>query len=165
MTLSAPVALEQSHDASGFHCGADQLDRWIRERALKNQQFGASRTYVACDAAQVLGYYALAAGALQTSDTSGRFRRNMPDPIPVIILGRLAVDKSLQGQGIGRRLLQDAGLRVAAAAKIIGVRGLVVHALDTRAAEFYMQLGFDASPSNPLILAITLGDLIATIGD
>lgn len=123
MTNKPPVPLADHHVINSFDCGVAPLDTWLKHRARANAMSGASRTYVACDADRVVAYYALAAGAVTQSTSAGRFRRNMPDPIPVVVLGRLAIDQSYQGKGLGRGLFRDAGLRVLQAADIIGVRG------------------------------------------
>lgn len=102
-------------------------------------------------------------GNFQLLTNSGRFRRNMSDPIPVVVLGRLAVDKSHHGQGVGRALVRDAGLRVIQVAETIGIRGMLVHALSDEAREFYLRVGFEPSPMDPMILMVTLGDLVASI--
>jgi GNAT superfamily N-acetyltransferase len=83
----------------------------------------------------------------------------MPNPIPVVILGRLAVDQSLHGKGIGRALVRDACLRVQQAADVLGIRGIVVHALSLEAKSFYEQMGFDPAKQDPMMLMITLKDL------
>ena len=159
VSLSAPVPLAAHHDTDAFTCGVESLDRWLKQRALKNQTTGASRTFVVCDGDRVLAYYALASSAVATELATGRLRRNMPDPIPVVVLGRLAVDRSLHGTGLGRALVKDASQRVIQAADSIGIRGLVVHALSTEARDFYVRLGFDPSPLDPMILMVTLDDL------
>jgi predicted N-acetyltransferase YhbS len=130
---------------------------------VKNQISGASRTFVVCDNGRVVAYYALASSAVTVDEAPGRFRRNMPDPIPVVVLGRLAVDCAFQGKGIGRALVRDAGYRVVHAADTIGIRGLVVHALSEEAKLFYQKVGFDPSPLDPMILMITLVDLKACL--
>ena len=163
MTVSAPEPLSEIHDLSVFSCGVASLDDWLRQRALKNQLSGASRTFVACDGGRPIAYYALASGAVATTMTTGRFRRNMPDPIPVVVLGRLAIDLRAQGQGLGRALVRDAGLRVLHAADAIGIRGLLVHALSEEAKAFYERVGFEASPMDPMTLMITLPDLSAAL--
>lgn len=112
-----------------------------------------------CDGDRVVGYYALAAGSIAVEDVSGRFKRNMPNPIPVVLLARLAVDKAYQGQGIGRALFRDSALRVVNAADAIGVRGMVVHAISERARDFYQKLGFDPSQGDAMALMVTLQDL------
>jgi len=108
-----------------------------------------------------VGYYALASSAVAAAHAPGKFKRNMPDPIPVVVLGRLAMDKSQQGKGLGRALFQDAALRVLQAANTIGIRGMLVHALSEDAKAFYLRLGLTESPLDPMILMITLADLRA----
>lgn len=159
MRVSAPEPLRADHEAGAFSCGHPSLDLWLRKRALANHTSGASRTFVACAEGRVVGYYALAASAVAVEAASGRLRRNMPDPIPVVVLGRLAIDRAFQGRGLGRGLMRDAALRVASAADTIGIRGLLVHAMDESARAFYERLGFDPSPLDPMTLMITLGDL------
>lgn len=161
MNLSAPEPLGAHHDTAAFACGVESLDHWLKQRALKNQVTGASRTFVVCDGERVVAYYALASSAVAIEEATGNLRRNMPDPIPVVILGRLAVDHSLQGSGMGRALVRDACLRVIAAADAIGIRGVIVHALSASARAFYERVGFDPSPLDPLTLMATLSDLRA----
>ena len=164
MKLTAPMPLTEHHVTDGFSCGIDSMDQWLKRRSLKNQLQGATRTYVVCDGARVVAYYALASGALTTTDATGRFRRNMPDPIPVVVLGRLAVDQTLHGKGFGRSLVRDAGLRVIQAADAIGIRGMTVHALSDDAKAFYEKIGFESSPIDSYLLMITLPDLIDACG-
>ena len=156
MTLQAPEPLRADRDLSGFECGAPVLDEWLRRKAARNEGSGASRTYVVCEGARVLAYYSLATGSVEHGHAPGRVRRNMPDPIPVMILGRLAVDASVQGQGIGRGLLKDAILRTLKAAQIAGIRAILVHALDETAAAFYRKHGFLDSPIDSLTLMLPL---------
>ena len=163
MTLSAPELLTVYHDVEAFACGVESLDTWLRRRAMKNQTTGASRTFVACNGRRVVAYYALASSAIAVIEATGRFRRNMPDPIPVVVLGRLAVDRSFHGKGLGRALPRDAGYRVIQAADIIGVRGLLVQSLSADAKVFYEHIGFDASSLDPMTLMITLADLKASL--
>lgn len=163
MTLSAPQPLAEYHETDGFDSGSALLDDWLRRRARANQASGASRTFVVCDGNRVVGYYALASGAISTESAPSRFRRNMPEPVPVVVLGRLAVDCRYQGRGLGRALFRDSARRVAQAADVIGVRGMVVHALSERAEGFYLALGFDPSPSEPMTLMVTLSDIRATL--
>lgn len=165
MTLNPPRPLTGDHDCKAFSCGREALDDWLKRRALRNQSSGASRTFVVCDEKRVIAYYALASGAVAMAAATGRLRRNMPDPIPVVILARLAVDHSHGGRGLGRALLQDAGWRVLNAADAIGIRGLLVHALDADARSFYHHLGFESSPLDPATLMITLKDLRASLAD
>lgn len=163
MILAAPQPLLLRHELEHFDSGVEALDRWLRRQAHRNQASGASRTFVACEANRVRAYYALASSAVALDIAPGRFRRNMPDPIPVVVLGRLAVDKPLQGCGIGRALVRDAGLRVLQAADVIGIRGMLVHALSEDAACFYRQVGFESSPLDSMVLLATLADLKASL--
>ena len=165
MTVCAPEPLAAHHVVDAFDCGTDSLNEWLRQRALRNQATGASRTFVACDEGRVVGFYALASSAVALEDATGRLRRNMPDPVPVVMLARLAVDVAYQGRGLGRALMRDAGLRVLQAAEAIGIRGLLVHALNDKARAFYQRLGFDPSPLDPMLLMVTLADLRATGDD
>ena len=164
MTLMVPMPLTEHHLTDGFSCGEDSLDQWLKQRSLKNQIQGASRTFVVCVGARVVAYYALASGAVTSLEATGRFRRNMPDPIPVVVLGRLAVDLTWHGKGFGRALVRDAGLRVIQAASAIGIRGMTVHALTDEAKAFYEKVGFEPSPLDPHLLMITLADLIDANG-
>lgn len=157
MRLTAPEPLADHHRLDDFDSGVSSLDDWLRRRALPNQLSGASRVFVLADGeSRVLAYYALASGSVASTEASGAFRRNMPDPIPVVILGRLAIDRSLQGKGYGRGLIRDAAKRVVAAADAIGVRGLLVHAISEEAKAFYLALGFQESPAQPMMLMVTL---------
>jgi GNAT superfamily N-acetyltransferase len=163
VTASAPESLQDNHDLGGFQCGVASLDDWLKRRARGHQASGASRTFVTCDGNRVVGYYALAAGGVAVAAAPGRFRRNMPDPVPVVLLGRLAVDSTRHGHGFGRALLRDAATRVIGAAETVGIRGIVVHAISDQAKTFYLAQGFEASPLEPMTLMATLSDLKATL--
>ena len=154
--ISAPQKISPDHDLSEFHCGEPALDEWLKRRALPNEESGASRTYVVCLENRVVGFYALAVGAVAHAGAPGRIRRNMPDPVPVMVLGRLAVDESMQGRDIGRGLLRDAILRTMQAAEIAGIRAILVDAISERAKQFYVRAGFTPSPISPMTLMITL---------
>ena len=114
---------------------------------------------------RVVGYYAVAAGAVTVESVPGRFRRNMPNPVPVAILARLAVHEAYQGRGLGRALFRDSARRVAQAADAIGIRGIVVHAISENAQKFYLALGFDPCPHEPMTLVVTLSDIRATLNE
>lgn len=159
--LAAPQALTAAHEVGGFDSGVSSLDDWLRRRALHNQASGASRSFVVCDAGEVVAYYALAASAVAPDAAPGRFRRNMPDPIPVAVLARLAIARSHQGRGLGRALFRDAALRVMYAADAIGIRGMLVHAISDDAKAFYLKLGLMPSPLDPMTLLVTVADLRA----
>ena len=156
--LAPPEKLSPKHDFTHFQCGEPALDDWLRRRALQNEESGASRTYVLCAGNRVVGYYALAVGAVAHADAPGRVRRNMPDPVPVMIIGRLAIDQTMQGQSIGPALLRDAVLRTMQAAEIAGIRAILVHAISDRAKRFYEKWGFVSSPVDPMTLMITLAE-------
>jgi GNAT superfamily N-acetyltransferase len=161
--LSAPELLTPSHHLDSFSCGEPALDEWLKRRANANQLMGATRTFVACDDEAVVAFYSLASGAVSVKESPGRFRRNMPDPIPVVLLARLAVARSHHGRGIGRALFQDAARRIIHAADAIGIRGLLVHALSDDAAAFCRRLGLYPSPLDSMTLMVTLADLRASV--
>ena len=155
-SIGPPEKLSPSHNLSQFHSGEPALDDWLRKRALLNEQSGASRTYVVSVEKRVVGYYALAVGAVAHVVAPGRVRRNMPEPVPVMVLGRLAVDQAMQGGGIGPALLRDPVLRTLQAAEIAGIRAILVHAISERAKRFYQKWGFVSSPVEPMTLMITV---------
>lgn len=156
--IGAPEKISAAHDLSGFDSGEPILDDWLRRRAEQNEASGASRTYVVCVDRKVVGYYTLAVGAVAHAEAPGRIRRNMPDPAPVMILGRLAIDKTFHGQGVGTGLLRDAVLRIIQAAEIAGIRAILVHAISGEAKRFYEKYGFVASPIDPLTVMITVAE-------
>jgi GNAT superfamily N-acetyltransferase len=163
--LQSPEPLSAAHVLDGFDSGIASLDDWLRKRALANQASGASRTFVACDAGRVVAYYALAASAIATESAPGELRRNTPDPVPVVVLGRLAIARSHQGQGLGRSMFQDAAHRIVQTADTIGIRGMLVHAISEEAKAFYLQLGLNPSPLEPMMLMLTIADLRAALGE
>ncbi|TPL94482.1 GNAT family N-acetyltransferase [Mesorhizobium sp. B2-3-10] len=158
--LSAPTPLAENHDLEPFQSGTESLDQWLRRRARANQVNGASRTYVVAEGIRVVGYYCLSSGGLDLAEAPGIVRRNMPDPIPMVVLGRLAVGTGWQGKGLGAALLQDAVLRAGQAATILGIRGIFVHAISDEAKAFYERHGFAASPKNPMTLVLSLKGLV-----
>lgn len=162
--LSPPEHINSGHDVGQFDSGVPALDEWIKKRALQNELTGASRTYVVCQGSAVVGYYALATGAVAHEQSTGRVRRNMPEPIPVMILGRLAVDRSHQRKGLGMGLLRDAVGRTLQAAAIGGIRALLVHAISDDAKRFYERWGFVASPLDSMTLMISLADAELALG-
>lgn len=161
--LCPPEKLNSSHRIESFNSGNSQLDDWLKRRALKNESEGASRTYVLCTGEVVAAYYCLANGAVAQTIATGRVRRNIPDPVPVMVIGRLAVDLHWQGQGIGRALLRDAMLRTLQAAEIAGIRAILVHAISEEAKQFYEQCGFTASPLDPMTLMVNIKDARASL--
>ena len=155
---TAPEALSADHIFDDFECGNDTLNDWLKRRAIKNEASGASRTYVVCHQSHVIAYYTLSTGAVHCADAPGRIRRNMPDPIPVMVLGRLAVHLNWQKKGLGGDLLADGAKRTLQAAEIAGIRAFVVHALSAEAKQFYERYGFQSSPTDPMDLMVTLKD-------
>lgn len=145
--VTAPEPLTHIHRLAEFVSGEIILDDWLKQKGLKNQALGAARTFVVCktDTRQVAGFYSLATGSVNHTEATGNLRHNMPDPIPVIILARLAVDLSVRGKGLGADLLHDAVLRCYKVAENIGVRAVMVHALTDEAKRFYLHHGFKAS--------------------
>src|SRR5437588_2233709 len=127
--LTAPEPLAPDHELDAFDCGVAALNDWFKRRARRNEAEGASRTFVICAGRRVVGYYSLAAGSILHAAATGRVRRNMPDPVPVLLLGRLAVDHNWHGKGLGADLLYDAVLRAIGAAESVGVRAILVHAI------------------------------------
>jgi GNAT superfamily N-acetyltransferase len=155
--LGAPQPLTAAHRPADFSCGEPVLDEWLKRRAMANQQNGANRTFVVIDQDHcVQGYYAMAAGAVAHRLATGAVRRNMPDPVPVLVLARLAVDTRAQGHGLGGAMLQDAVQRAVVVSQNAGVRALLVHALHDRARQFYEHYGFQASPTEPFTLMLRL---------
>lgn len=157
LQLNAPESLAVTHLVDAFSCGEAALDDWLKRRAMSNQTSGASRTFVVTDqGSRVHGYYALAAGAVSHQAATSSVRRNMPDPIPVLVLARLAVDQRAQGIQLGAALLQDAVRRAVMVSQNVGVRALLVHALHERARHFYEHCGFQPSQLHPLTLMLRL---------
>ena len=155
--MHPPEALAAHHQLGAFDCGTESLNHWLQRRALLNQLAGVSRTSVVCQEQQeVVAYMSLAAGSIVLADVPGALRRNMPNPLPVVVLGRLAVDRRHQGLGLGRALVAHAIRQSLQAQQLIGARLLLVHALDERVAAFYCRLGFRPSPISPLTLMLQL---------
>ena len=156
--VTAPEPLSSVHQLAEFVSGEAVLDEWLKQRGLKNQALGAARTFVVCKTGtkQVAGFYSLATGSVNHTEATSNLRRNMPDPIPVIILARLAVDVSIRGNGLGADLLQDAVLRCYRVAENIGVRAIMVHALTEDAKAFYIHHGFKASQTQERTLFLRL---------
>ena len=154
--LSPPEPLAPDHDLDTFESGVVDLDEWLKRRARPNEAAGGSRTFVVCAGRRVVGYYSLAAGSILHTAATSRVRRNMPNPVPVLLLGRLAVDRVWQKKGLGADLLADAVLRSIGAADSIGVRAILVHAISGAAKAFYEKHGFRSSPIDPMTLMITV---------
>lgn len=154
-----PVPLGPDHVFAGFSCEKGALDDWLVRHAATNQLSGASRTYVVEAEGRVVGFYALASGAVTRAELPGQARRNMPDPVPAIILARFAIDVKYQGQGLGKALLRDALARTKQAATSVGVACLIVHAKDEEARDFYLHYELEPSPTDELHLVVLLRDI------
>ncbi len=160
MAPQQPRPIKASDKCAGFESGEVSLDRYLADRALTNHLADLARCYVCVDddGRTVIGYYTLSAVAVEHAALPGRARRNAPNPVPAVLLGRLAIDLTVQGAGLGRFLVRDAILSTLAAADRVGVRMLLVHALSDRAADFYSALGFSPSPTDALHLHLLLAD-------
>ncbi|EJF5606829.1 GNAT family N-acetyltransferase [Salmonella enterica] len=151
ISVTAPELLHEEHDLQQFDCGNDVLSDWLRRRAMKNQYLNASRTFVICLECikRVVGYYSIATGSVSHASLGRRLRQNMPDPVPVVLLGRLAVDECTQGHSFGKWLLNDAVTRISNLADQVGIKAIMVHAIDEQAKTFYEYFGFVHSPISP----------------
>jgi GNAT superfamily N-acetyltransferase len=156
--IGPPEHVNERHELAAFDSGVSILDEWLRKRALANEASGASRTYVVSAEGRVVGYYALATGAVAQHEATGKVRRNMPDQIPVMIIGRLAVDRHYQRRGLGAALVRDAVVRTVEAAAIGGIRAILLHAISEDAKRFYERCGFSQSPVEPMTLMISVAD-------
>ena len=157
--LGHPEPVSARHVLKDFDCGVEVLNSWLSRQALCNESSGASRTFLIPAGHNVAGYYSLAAGSVQRMEMPGRIRRNMPEPVPVMILGRLAVDRRWQGQGLGQGLLRDAVMRTVNVSIQVGIRALLVHAISEDAKNFYLRHGFQPSTLNEMTLMQCLADL------
>jgi predicted N-acetyltransferase YhbS len=141
-TLRVVEALNDAHYLDDFHCGVETLDRWLRQSARIAAASGTAATYVLCRGARVVGYYALAMSAVEHEQAPSRLRRGMPDPVPVVLLARLALDRSEHGHSLGGHLLVDALARNVRGGREFGARAVVVDAISDDAANFYRYFGF-----------------------
>lgn len=166
MKPQQPRPIEATDNTTDFDSGEESLDRYLANRALTNHLADLGRCYVCVDAGtdKVLGYYTLSAVAVEHADLPSKVRRNAPNPVPAVLMGRLAIDVKAQGSGLGRFLVRDAILSTLAAADRIGVRILLVHALHDRAATVYEKLGFKRSPTDQLHLYLLLADARKSLG-
>ena len=159
-TVGPPEPFASRHDISQFSSGVPTLDAWLRGKARLNETRGGARTYVACEGDRVAGFYSLAASSVERRRVSSRVGRNIPDPIPVILLGQLAVDKAYRGRRLGSDLLVDAARRSLTAASVVGARAVVVQAVDERARAFYENFGFRPfSDREPLMLVLRMSEI------
>ena len=162
-TPSAPEPLGEQHDLSDFDSGQPSLDDWLRRRARANQAGGASRSFVVPVGTTVVAFYSLSATAIAREVAAPGITRNMPNPIPMLLIGRLAVDRRWQGRGIADGMMGDAVLRALQVAEHAGVRGLLVHAISEEAARFYRRWDFTPSRADPLTMMVRLDDIARTL--
>ncbi|MDZ7578927.1 MAG: GNAT family N-acetyltransferase [Candidatus Nanopelagicales bacterium] len=158
--FTAPSPLSCEHETAEFDCGQQVLGEWLRKYALTNQSTGSARSFVACLSGtnRVVGFYALSTGVVIRNEAPGRIAKGMPDPIPVILLGRLAVDRKEHHHGLGSGLLRDAITRVVQVADTVGVRAILVHAMNEEARDFYLRHDFDPSPIHDDHLMLLMKD-------
>jgi predicted N-acetyltransferase YhbS len=162
---SNPVPLTKDHDTAAFDCGTAALNNYLRKYALQNHQNRSARTYVTARGSRVVGYYTLAAGSVRLDEVPPRVAKGLGQyPVPIILLARLAVDRTEQGQGLGAALLKDALLRAVQAADLVGCRAVLVHAKDQTAQAFYRRFGFESSPIDELHLYLLMKDIQASLG-
>jgi predicted N-acetyltransferase YhbS len=158
--------LAADHDLSAFDCGEASVNHWLQRRARKNEQSGASRVYVVCNDRTVIAFYTLSASAVVHDRVRGRFRRGMPDPVPVMLLGQLGVDTRYQRRGMAASLVRDALLRCVSVSSQAGVAAVLVDALTEDLVPFYRRLGFDAiSETEPTTMMIRMKDVRAVLSE
>ncbi|KTG21622.1 GCN5 family acetyltransferase [Pseudoalteromonas sp. XI10] len=163
MGIKAPELLTDEHVLDVFSCGKPELDDWLIKKALKNHKRNNTRVYVVCDDNnKVIGYYAIAMGSVQRESALSSLKRNSPNPIPMVVLARLAVDEGYKGRGIGVGLLKDCVLRSVHAMNVVGGAGILVHALDDEAKAFYKRFGFNESPIDAMTLMARVIDIEAS---
>lgn len=155
ISLTPPTPISSEHSLTDFCSGESSLDEWLKKRSLKNQASGASRCFVLTNKEIVIAYYSLSAGVISRENAPKSAQRNMPDPLPVLLLGRLAVDKKYHNQGLGSALLRDAMMRSVNVANNTGVFAIIIHALSDSARQFYLSRGFVQSPLQPMTLMMT----------
>jgi GNAT superfamily N-acetyltransferase len=166
MNFLPPALITAEHRVENFDCGQESLNQYLKRFALTNTAAGTARTYVTTGIGEmsVVGYYSLAAASVEKANVPERVAKGVPNhPVPVVLLARLAIDRRVQGKGLGKALLRDALLRALAAAEVVGIRAMLVHAKDEQAATFYRRFGFVASPTDPLHLMLLMKDLRRTL--
>lgn len=162
--LSRPHEISRDHRIAGFSCGKRALDAWLERRALKNHASGDTRVYVVTNgAAEIVAYVAISAGSITRSEATPKLRRNAPDPIPVALIARLAVRSDMKGRKIGPALLREAVVRIVNASEHIGIKGILVHAMDDDAVSFYKHMGFRPSPIDEMTLMASLREVGAEL--
>lgn len=160
--MQAPQPITSEHDLSDFQSDNAELNDWLKEQALKSEGLSA-RTYVLVTEGKVIGYYCLATATVARTVAIGSVKRNSPDPIPCMLIGRLAVDLRWEKRGIGSGLLRDALLRIFNVAQVVGVKAVLVHAKDENAKSFYLKRGFQESPIESFTLMLPVKDIQANL--
>jgi predicted N-acetyltransferase YhbS len=162
--LSPPELLTAQHDLGPFTCGRPALNHWLKTRALSNQEKGFTVVIVVHEAGRVVGYYGLAPTAVVPAAMPRSIKTGQPPtPVPCLLLGQLATDVAWAGRGVGTGLLRHALIRSVEGARLVGGRALVVNALDSDAAKFWLRHGFIASKDNPLVLFRSIADIAASL--
>jgi GNAT superfamily N-acetyltransferase len=159
VSYSLPQRIKPEHKLHDFDCQESSLNDWLKKRALKNDLQDASRTYVVCCGEQIIAYYSLHLGCIKHSEAMGKIKRNMPDPIPAIVLGRLAVDVNHQGKGIAKALIKDMFLRALQVSELAGTKAVLVKALNENVTLFYQSFGFIQSKTDPLLLMKAISEV------
>lgn len=159
-TLLAPQRITRDHNVAGFSCGNDSLDQYLQRRALKCDAAGDAKVIVLpTENLEVLGYYTISAASVTHEKAVSKLKRNSPDPIPMALIGRFAIQTEMQGQGIGRALMRDAILRISQASDMIGIKGVLLHAINDDAKNFYTHLGFSESTIEDSLMMVRLVDI------
>lgn len=161
--ITPPERITAEHNITAFDSGEETLDEWLRKRATKSGSSGGSRCFVICEGKTVIGYYTLCNGGVAHETAPKAMRRNMPDPLPAMLLGRLAVDRRYHNQGLGSGLLRDAMLRTLRLSQETGISLMFLHALHDRAKQFYISRGFVQSPLQPMTLMMTMATVQAIV--
>jgi GNAT superfamily N-acetyltransferase len=165
INYSPPQRIKPEHQLDDFDCNEPSLNDWLKKRALKNDLQDASRTYVVCCDDRVVAYYSLHLGCIKHSEAMGKIKRNMPDPIPAIVLGRLAVDVLHQGKGIAKALIKDMFLRALQVSELAGTKAVLVKALNENVTLFYQSFGFVLSKTDPLLLMKAISEVRASLDE
>lgn len=161
--VSAPASLSPDHDASQFDCGKEPLNDWIKSRAARSEGRSARCYVVATDTRAIVGYYCLSTGAVAHDNAPRTLKRNLPNPTPVMIVGRLAVDRQYGNRGIGSGMLKDGLNRILQASKIVGAKAAIVHAIDDDAISFYTHFGFQSFPTEIRTMYLSIETIAKSI--
>lgn len=163
--MNPPEPLGLAHKLDGFDCGDESLNFWLRKHAWRNEASGASRCFVLCEGAAILGFYTISAAGIARDAAPKAVRRNAPNPVPALLIGRLGVDLSVQGRGLGKALLKDAMIRASVIAKNAGVALVFLHALSETAKRFYLSRGFVESPLQPMTMCMTMATIASILSE